>query len=276
MTSLYSTARIRGPEYCDHAMSSKRKKYYAIRSGREVGIYLTWEECKAQVDGYQNAEYKGFNSRGEAEAYLNYVKTGPPAGAEPSAPGLFADQPSGVPKAKRKTRAREKEAPAIDLLETSGGLRHVVVYTDGACTGNPGPGGYGVVLLHGEARKELSGGFRLTTNNRMEMLACIVGLRALKGQCAVTLYSDSQYVINSMTKGWALRWKKNKWKRRDKDVPNADLWEQMLEICDHHKVRFNWVRGHAGNKENERCDQLAREAAASFEMAIDSVYEDKL
>ena len=104
----------------------------------------------------------------------------------------------------------------------------MVIYTDGACLGNPGPGGYGVVLLHGQHRKEFSRGFRLTTNNRMEMLACIVGLQTLKQPCAVTLYSDSQYVINSMTKGWALRWKKNKWKRNGEDVPNADLWEQML------------------------------------------------
>ncbi|HEX5083356.1 MAG TPA: RNase H family protein, partial [Blastocatellia bacterium] len=91
----------------------------------------------------------------------------------------------------------------------------------------------------------------------------------------VTLYSDSQYVINSMTKGWALRWRKNKWKRNGVDVPNSDLWEKMLDLCGKHKVTFNWVRGHAGNKENERCDQLAREAALGFDMAIDSVYEAK-
>jgi ribonuclease HI len=161
------------------------------------------------------------------------------------------------------------------MLETGDGLKHVVIYTDGACLGNPGRGGYGVVLIHGKERKEFSRGFRLTTNNRMEMLACIVGLQALKSPCAVTLYSDSQYVINSMTKGWALRWRKNKWKRNGEDVPNADLWAQMLDLCDKHQVRFNWVRGHAGNKENERCDQLAREAALSSDMAIDSVYEAK-
>jgi len=258
---------------------SKRKKYYAVRSGREPGIYLTWDECKAQVDGYQKAEYKGFSALGDAEAYLSYVKT-----AKPSAGRLFLDRPSNSPKRKPKTGRRKPEASATEPLETSDGLKHVVIYTDGACTGNPGPGGYGVVLLHGEHRKEMSGGFRLTTNNRMELLACIVGLRALKGQCAVTLHSDSKYVINSMTKGWARRWKKNGWKRVDRnnpeappqDVPNADLWEQMLELCDQHKVKFNWVRGHAGNKENERCDQLAREAALGFDLAVDTVYENKL
>jgi ribonuclease HI len=162
------------------------------------------------------------------------------------------------------------------MLETSDGLTHVVVYTDGACIGNPGPGGYGVVLLHGKHRKEFSRGFRLTTNNRMEILACIVGLKALKQPSAVTLYSDSQYVINSMAKGWARGWKKKNWKRNDQPVPNADLWRQMLELCDKHNVEFKWVRGHAGNKENERCDQLARKAALGFDRAIDSVYEGKL
>jgi ribonuclease HI len=265
-------------------MSKARKKYYAVRSGREPGVYLTWDECKAQIDGYPKAEYKGFSSLADAEAYLGYVKTSKPANAEPSAARLFADKPSGKPKTKHRARRRETEAPATELLETTDGLKHVVIYTDGACTGNPGPGGYGVVMLHGESRQEMSGGFRLTTNNRMEMLACIVGLRSLNGQCAVSLFTDSQYVCNSMTNGWARRWKNHGWKRVDRDnpdappedVPNADLWEQMLELCDKHKVRFNWVRGHSGDQENERCDQLAREAALGFDLAIDTVYEKKL
>jgi ribonuclease HI len=265
-------------------VSKNRKQYYAVRNGREPGIYRTWEECKAQVDGYAKAQYKGFTSLEEAEAYLGYVKTvkpsaikpstNKPSGAKPSDAKPF--NPPDAPKKKRGTGRSEGEANALDMLETSDGLKHVVIYTDGACLGNPGPGGYGVVLLHGKNREEFSRGFRLTTNNRMEMLACIVGLQALNGPCAVTLYSDSQYVINSMTKGWALRWKKNKWKRNGENVPNADLWEKMLDLCDRHKVKFNWVRGHAGNKENERCDQLARQAALGFDMAIDSVYEAKL
>lgn len=265
-------------------MSKKTKKYYAVRSGREPGIYLTWEECKAQVDGYPNAEHKGFSALRDAEVYLGYGKAPEPSKPKTSGAKLSDAKPSVAPKSNRKTRPEQIKLPATGMLETDEGLKHVVIYTDGACTGNPGPGGYGVVLTHGEHRKEMSGGFRLTTNNRMELLACIVGLRALREPCAVSLYSDSKYVINSMTKGWARRWKKNNWKRRDpsdpkappKDVPNADLWEQMLELCDKHKVKFNWVRGHAGNEENERCDQLAREAAASFEMKIDSVYENKL
>ncbi|HEY6404385.1 MAG TPA: ribonuclease HI [Blastocatellia bacterium] len=252
----------------------QRKQYYAVRSGRKPGIYRTWEECKAQVDGYANAQYKGFTSLEEAEAYMGYVKTNSPTTDEPSSGKSFKSP--GATKKKGGVGHGIDEASALGMLETSDGLKHVVIYTDGACMGNPGPGGYGIVLLHGKERKEFSRGFRLTTNNRMEMLACIVGLQALKESCAVTLYSDSQYVINSMTKGWALRWRKNKWKRSGEDVPNADLWAKMLDLCDKHKVMFNWVRGHAGNKENERCDQLARQAALGFDMAIDSVYENKL
>jgi ribonuclease HI len=255
-------------------VSKQRKHYYAVRIGREPGIYRTWEECKVQVDGYAKAQYKGFGSLEEAEAYLGYAKTNEPCVPKPSGASPF--NPPSAPKKKRGTGHGENEARAREMLETSDGLKHVVIYTDGACLGNPGPGGYGVVLLHGKDRKEFSRGFRLTTNNRMEMLACIVGLQALNGQCAVTLYSDSQYVINSMNKGWARRWKNNKWKRNGENVPNADLWEKMLNLCDKHKVKFNWVRGHAGNKENERCDQLARQAALGLDMAIDSVYEAKL
>jgi ribonuclease HI len=255
-------------------VSKNRKQYYAVRVGREPGIYRTWEECKTQVDGYAKAQYKGFGSLEEAEEYMGSAKTNKPDARKPSSAQPF--NPPGAPKKQRGSGYSEDETRALEMLKTGDGLKHVVIYTDGACLGNPGPGGYGVVLLHGKDRKEFSRGFRLTTNNRMEMLACIVGLQELEDTCAVTLYSDSQYVINSMTKGWAQRWKKNKWKRNGEDVPNADLWEKMLNLCDKHNVKFNWVRGHSGNKENERCDQLARQAALGFDLAIDSVYEAKL
>jgi ribonuclease HI len=259
-------------------VSKKKKQYYAVRSGREPGIYRTWEDCKAQVDGYAKAQYKGFYSLEDANAYLGQVRTNEPVAAKQSGamPPAAPNRPPAAPKKKRGSRRGEDEAAALEMLETSDGLTHVVVYTDGACIGNPGPGGYGVVLLHGKHREEFSRGFRLTTNNRMEILACIVGLRALKQPSAVTLYSDSQYVINSMTKGWARGWKNKNWKRNEQPVPNADLWRQMLELCDKHQVKFKWVRGHAGNKENERCDQLARKAALGFDRAIDTVYEGKL
>jgi ribonuclease HI len=156
--------------------------------------------------------------------------------------------------------------------------KEVVIYTDGACIGNPGPGGYGVVMNYREHRKELSAGFRLTTNNRMEILGCVAALSALKEPCRVTLYSDSQYVVNTMTKSWALNWKRRDWKRKDKrgdlvDALNVDLWQQMLELCDKHTVQFKWVRGHNGNEGNERCDELARAAAAAKMLGIDAAYE---
>lgn len=152
--------------------------------------------------------------------------------------------------------------------------KKVTIYTDGACLGNPGPGGYGVVLLYNGRRKEISGGFRLTTNNRMEMMGVIVGLRALKERCSVTLYSDSEYVVNSISKGWAARWRANGWKRNKKDkAVNADLWEQLLDLIDKHEVKMVWVRGHSGVKENERCDELSVAAAQQKNLPIDERYE---
>jgi ribonuclease HI len=156
-------------------------------------------------------------------------------------------------------------------------LKHVTVYTDGSCIGNPGPGGYGVVLLYGDHREELAGGFRETTNNRMELLAAIVGLEALKETCRVTLYSDSQYVVNGMERGWAERWRANGWKRnkREKAI-NPDLWDRLLILGENHEIEFKWVRGHAGVPENERCDELAFEAAQDTDLPIDAGYQGNL
>ena len=153
----------------------------------------------------------------------------------------------------------------------------VIIYTDGACLGNPGPGGYGVVLLYDGHRKELSGGFRLTTNNRMEIMAAIVGLSALKRSCTATLYTDSQYLVNALTKGWVEKWRVNGWMRNKRDrALNPDLWEQLLALCRRHKVEFVWVRGHADNRENERCDLLAREAAQGQNLSPDTGYSPQL
>ena len=140
--------------------------------------------------------------------------------------------------------------------------KHVIIYTDGACHGNPGPGGYAAVLLYQGKRKEISGGYRNTTNNRMELMAAIKGLEALKTPCRVTLYSDSNYLVESMTKGWAKRWQANNWKRNKREYAlNVDLWQRLLELCEAHDVEFKWTRGHVGTPENERCDALANEAA---------------
>jgi ribonuclease HI len=154
-------------------------------------------------------------------------------------------------------------------------IRHVTIYTDGACIGNPGPGGYGAVLLYGSRRKELSGGFRLTTNNRMELMAAIAGLETLKGRCKAIVYTDSRYVADAVTLGWARRWKSRGWRRGRTGVAlNPDLWERLLRLCDAHEVEFRWVAGHAGDRENERCDELATTAAQGKALSCDSGYED--
>lgn len=152
------------------------------------------------------------------------------------------------------------------------------IYTDGSCIKNPGPGGYGVVLLHGQRRKELSGGFRFTTNNRMEILAAIKGLEELKKSSEVTLFSDSQYLVRAIEEGWAVRWKANGWKRNKKGEKalNPDLWDRMLAVCGRHEVVFKWVRGHSGVPENERCDHLANQAAHGSDLDPDQVYEASL
>ena len=156
-------------------------------------------------------------------------------------------------------------------------LPEVTMYTDGGCINNPGPGGYGVVLLYKDRRRELSGGFRLTTNNRMEILAAIKGLEALNRRCRVTVFSDSQYLVNAMEKGWAVRWQSQGWKRNRKEKAiNPDLWERLLELCNGHETRFQWIRGHVGTEENERADQLAKEASTGPDKGIDEAYETSI
>ncbi len=153
-------------------------------------------------------------------------------------------------------------------------IKEVTIYTDGACVGNPGPGGYGVVLLFGNRRKELSGGFRQTTNNRMELLAVVVGLESLKDNCRVTLHSDSKYMVDNMNKGSAREWQANRWLlNKRKKAANADLWERLLTVCDRHEVEFFWVKGHAGDRENERCDALSWIAANGDNLTDDSGFE---
>lgn len=152
-------------------------------------------------------------------------------------------------------------------------MAQVVVYTDGAAKGNPGPGGYGVVLLAANRRRELSCGYKNTTNNRMELLAVIVALESLKnGPHEVTVYSDSTYVVNSVEKGWVFGWQKKGFKGKK----NVDLWQRFLKIYPAHRIKMVWVKGHANIPENERCDQLAVAAAEGKELFVDAGYEDAI
>lgn len=156
----------------------------------------------------------------------------------------------------------------------------LVIFTDGGCDPNPGPGGYGVVLLFQDQqgalhRKELSGGFRRTTNNRMELRACIEGLQALKRPLPVVLYSDSKYVVDAITLGWARRWRDRGWYRNQEDkAENVDLWGPLLELGDRYEIEWRWVKGHAGIAENERCDQLALAAGRRPDLPPDTAYEE--
>ena len=137
-------------------------------------------------------------------------------------------------------------------------MKTVTLYTDGACSGNPGPGGWGAILMYGPHKKELSGGEASTTNNRMEMTAVIEALKCLKEPCIVELYSDSKYVIDSLSKGWAAGWQKRGWVKSDKKPAlNPDLWEEMLRLTTLHTLQYHWVKGHADNEYNNRCDELA-------------------
>ena len=144
-------------------------------------------------------------------------------------------------------------------------MKHVDIYTDGACRGNPGKGGWGAVLVYKGVEKELSGGDPMTTNNRMELSAVIAALSALREPCEITLTSDSKYVVDAVTKGWAKSWKAKGWKKADKSPAlNSDLWDKLLALLDYHTVTFVWVKGHAGHPYNERCDALATAFADSF------------
>lgn len=241
-------------------MSQKTKKeYYVVIKGKRPGIYRTWfgaDGASDQIQGVPDAVYKGFFTREEAVAWLR----------EMAATDLL--ELLGL------DEQLTKPPDYLHLLEAG----KVVIYTDGGAINNPGPGGFGVVLLaqrNGQLhRKELSQGYRLTTNNRAEIMACIAGLEALKTPCEVIVHSDSRYVVDAMMEGWAKRWRAQGWFRNKKDpAENSDLWGRLLELSEQHQVEFRWVKGHAGNRENERCDELAMASARGGSWLIDEPYE---
>jgi ribonuclease HI len=237
-----------------------KKKYYAVAAGRQPGIYTEWfgdAGAQAQVTGFQGARYKGFATLDEARAFI---------GERGRDEKKCLNRSPNTP----KPRSTAKPTPAPGAARED----RMVIYTDGSSLGNPGPGGYGVVIPSPEGDRELYGGFRKTTNNRMELLACIVGLEQLATPSSVAVYSDSRYVVDGITKGWARRWQRNGWRKSSGgQALNIDLWQRLLALCDRHDVQFVWVKGHAGNPANERCDQLATRSAAQRCLPADEGYE---
>jgi len=234
----------------------KKKNFYAIKVGKRPGIYREWfgeNGAEAQIKGFPNATHKSFPTLEEAELFLK----------------------SNIKKRPKRKAVKKQPSDSDFDLDFESDENRIIIYTDGACINNPGPGGYGIVILDGKSRKEMSGGYQLTTNNRMELMACIAGLKNLDSSSSVTLYSDSQYVVNGISKGWAEKWQANNWMRTRKEpAQNPDLWEQLLILCKKHDVKFVWVRGHDGNRENEVCDQLATTAASQENLLEDMVYTD--
>ncbi len=222
-------------------MSKQKKQCYVVIKGHNPGIYANWfgeGGAAEQVVGFDNAIFKGFYTREEA---LNWLKTFPPETLAHLAPNLLSCLEKQV-----HTGPTLSETIA-DMLTTG----KVVMFTDGSVNPDSGVGGYGVILKYKDQIKELSGAFRKTTNNRMELMACIEGLRVLKKKSQVVIFSDSQYVVNSISKGWAKKWQAQGWRKNKKEfVENSDLWAQLLDLCDQHSVEFYWIRGHNSIKEN--------------------------
>lgn len=232
-----------------------KKKYYAVAVGRTTGVFADWPTAEAQVKGFPGAKYMSFASEAEARAWL----------AEPRYRRREEERPAGSKPDRPPPQPSQPPRPDGEIS----------VYTDGGCIGNPGPGGYGIVIERDGLRREISGGFRLTTNNRMEMTAAIVALAALRGcRQPIHLYSDSSYLVNGIDKGWAKKWRNNGWHKGD-DSPamNSDLWRQLLALLEELEVVFHWLKGHAGHEQNERCDRLAVACARQPDLPADLPYE---
>ncbi len=226
-----------------------KQKFYAIARGYETGIYTSWPEAKNLIDGYKGAMYKSFYSREEAEAWL--------------------ENPGYSPKGK-KPIGGVSQSPKIFSKKDG-----IIIFSDGGSINNPGPGGYGAIIIKNGEEIELSRGYSLTTNNRMELMGVIAALESIKGSKEkVRVYTDSRYVVDAMTKGWIKNWQRNGWLKSDKTpVLNRDLWEKLVKLTAEFDIEFNWVKGHAGNHYNERCDSLAVSSAKSGKYIVDEAFE---
>ena len=215
------------------------KKFYAVKEGRVPGIYETWDKCKAQVDGYSSAVFKGFATKEEAEAFIGVVRK---------------NKPSAHKAIRSSVSAQKQKDYDVD---------RVIVYTDGSCLKNPGgPGGYAAIIRVGQLVREISGSEPATTNNRMEMMAAITALQFFEKPTSIVIYTDSQYLRRGLASGWVENWKRNGWiTKNGTPVLNKDLWIELDRLNSFHRVVWNWVKGHNGNPLNERCDELAVDAA---------------
>ncbi|RZB33294.1 MAG: ribonuclease HI [Desulfobacteraceae bacterium Eth-SRB2] len=237
-------------------MGRKQKKYYSVIRGFKPGIYDAWygdDGAEIQVKGFSNPIYKGFKSFKEAQKWMDSFEGNGEAIYEQTATTYLSQ---------------------ITYSEIENSGANVIIYTDGGSLGNPGPGGFAAVIIKGKKIYEISGGYRLTTNNRMELMACVSALESIKPQSSVTLYSDSRYVVDAIAKGWAKRWQANSWMRnKTEPAKNSDLWKRLLDLCEQSSVDFKWIKGHANIPGNERCDQLAKQAAMSNELTPDKIFE---
>jgi len=227
------------------------KKFYAVAIGRKPGIYDNWPAARSQVLGYPGALYKGFSTREEAKAWLKNPEPG-----------------KAVNKNRRTVITSHKSEPTKPV-------NGIMVFSDGGARNNPGPGGYGIVIIDGSNRREISSGFNHTTNNRMELMGCIIALRSLTGDSRpISIYTDSSYVVNGINKGWAKNWRRKGWIKSDgKPALNVELWGELLDLTENRDISFHWVKGHAGHPENERCDELAVAASYRKNLPEDEGYQ---
>lgn len=245
-------------------MSKEKKQFYVVVHGRQPGIYTEWSGdngASKQVEGFTGAIYKGFFNKEDA---LQWLREFSEETLKTYAPNLLDLVDYSTP-----VQVIDED---IELLKED----KVVIHTDGCAMGNPGAGGFAVILRYKDKQKEISGGFQETTNNRMELMACIEGLRALKQKSSVIVLSDSKYLVDSISNKWIYKWRNDKWiKSKNKKVPNADLWKILLELIEQHEIKFRWIRGHNIDKNNQRCDFLAREAATKLNLPLDSGFNQE-
>ncbi len=250
-------------------MGRTKKKFYAVVRGRNPGIYTEWfgdNGAEVQVNGFSGPVFKGFRTLAEAKTWMENVSNKPIAKKS-----QFKKKETSDKKPKKvKSSLRRPRKFSRKMLSNP----DIVIYTDGGCINNPGPGGYGAVIISDGRKIEITGGFRKTTNNRMELMACIEAIENVEPDKTIALYSDSKYVVYGITKGWAKRWRKNNWMRtKEEPAKNSDLWKRLLSLSEQRIIDFTWVKGHANNKLNERCDYLAKKASSKKNSPPDKEFE---